>query len=98
MSSLKARIERLERQRQVGSRLKRRIVFSIKDMADSDIVGMASAGGKVHLMRQREEPLSALQRRSAEIIPRFAFRVYKAPSNASEDETGAEPEVAPSAA
>lgn len=91
-----ARLHRLE-QRQLRQPLKRRIVFAIADTVDADCVGMTSSCGKVHVPRRAGEPLEAFERRLAEIIPRFAFRCYSAPSNEPEAESWAEREVAPSA-
>ncbi len=47
---------------------------------------MTSSCGKVHVMRRTGEPVAAFERRTAENMPRFAFRCYKAQSSGSEGE------------
>lgn len=82
-TGLIARLKKLE-QRQFGNPLKRRIVFAIKDMNDSDIVGVTD-GRKLHLLRHAQEPVSALIRRAAEVMgAKVLFLRYGTPSSASE--------------
>lgn len=83
-TALLARIAQLERQRQPTKQLSRRIIVAIDTMRDCDIIGMSDSTGTVHVPRRAGEALAAFERRSAEIIPRFAFRVYAARSGEPE--------------
>jgi hypothetical protein len=93
---LKARLKKLE-DHKARKLWKRRIIFSIDKMRDSDVVGMHDSSGKVHVMRNAGEALPSFESRAAGVLgAQFLFRVYSTPSSASDAESGAE--VAPSAA
>lgn len=62
--ALKARLKRLE-QRQLRKPLKRTIIMGITGRDNADVVGISD--GKVHLIRQANEPLEAFTRRAAAV-------------------------------
>jgi hypothetical protein len=83
--------------RQARKLWKRRIIFSIDKMRDSDVVGMHDSSGKVHVMRNAGEALPAFERRAAGVLgTQFLFRVYREPHSASERDGEAEWPTGPS--
>ncbi len=97
-SLLEARLKKLEN-RQARKLWKRRIIFSIDKMPDSQVVGLTADGGKVHVMRNAGEALPSFESRAGGVLgAQFLFRAYAGLSSAAESESRAEPEVGPSAA